>query len=516
MIIMDMRLPEEFEKRMQAMLADEYDDFIQSFEGNPYKGLRLNPLKLKDKLPDMADRLAGMYKMTPVTWCETGFYYDDTLHPGSHPYHEAGLYYIQEPSAMLPGELAGIVISRLTEERGYVRVLDMCAAPGGKATHIASAIGSAGILIANEPVASRAAILSQNIERMGISRCMVCSELPERLAGIFPGYFDVVITDVPCSGEGMFRKNETAIAEWSAENVKLCADRSQTIMEAAHTCLKSDGYMIYSTCTYEPEENEEAVAGFMASHPEYHIVNICDEGRCEDISRGCAEWLTSDASDRIRDELHSTCRIWPHKAKGEGHFAAVLRKGDRSTEETAYIGHSAKGHDMTGDTDSQAKGLCIDRSVSHEAVGYLNEFMDDALTDKGREFLSGRLFAFGSNLYIAPEDIAQATMIKGLRIERAGLHIGVIKKGRMEPAHSLVMALSPDMCKRSVDIGGDSEAAVRYIAGESLPCDDGMKGYAAVTVDGYTIGWGKASGGILKNHYPKGIRRNLAAYAHRE
>ncbi|MBR5360020.1 MAG: RsmB/NOP family class I SAM-dependent RNA methyltransferase, partial [Lachnospiraceae bacterium] len=251
---------------MQELLTNEYDEFIHSYDEPAYRALRLNPLKVKkDATASLLSEVYGC-SMTntdnKVPWCDLGYYFGDDLRPGIHPYHAAGAYYIQEPSAMLPGELAHIAIDRAIAKRGFVRVLDMCAAPGGKSTHVAGYIGNKGILVANEPIPSRAKILSQNIERIGLTNTLVCREMPDKLASVFPDFFDVILTDVPCSGEGMFRKDEVAVSEWSEDNVEMCVKRSAEILDAAHRCLKPGGCIVYSTCTYEPAENENAVRVF--------------------------------------------------------------------------------------------------------------------------------------------------------------------------------------------------------------------------------------------------------------
>ena len=461
-------LPEEFKNRMRAVLKDEYDEFIISYESEPVKGLRLNPLKTKD--------IPAGFALEQVPWCETGYYYDADLRPGKHPYHAAGVYYIQEPSAMLPGELGCLAIQDVLSKKGYVRVLDMCAAPGGKATHLAGAIGDNGILIANEPVPSRARILSQNIERLGIRHCVVTVEEPDRLAEVFPGYFDVVLTDVPCSGEGMFRKDDTAIEEWSPENVDNCIIRGRTITDAAHRCLKPGGYLVYSTCTFEPGEDEEAVEEFMNSHPGYSPAELAVTG----------------------PELKSShfYRIWPHRQRGEGHFATALKYGDDASWEKE-----------TAPDDDKIRYMPEIRPDMKEC---LEAFINDVLTEEGRDCIKGCVFAYGDNIYVSGSEIARIASNRDksavLRIERAGLHLGEYKKGRIEPSHSLSLALKPEMFRRTVDLRSDDETVLKYLRGESIGCDPGYKGYCIVRTDGYPLGWGKATGGILKNHYPKGLR----------
>jgi len=486
---MDIRtdLPAAFLERMQDLLKNEYDSFMDSYNKSPYRGLRFNPLKVP------ADRYDEIFKtacdndgaVEAVPWCDGGYYFGDDVRPGIHPYHAAGLYYIQEPSAMLPGHLACELIKQVIRDKGSVRVLDMCAAPGGKATQAAGCIGDDGILVANEPVPGRARILSQNIERLGIRNALTVCEMPDKLARTFPGFFDIVIVDAPCSGEGMFRKDDTAVAEWSPENVDLCVSRGRDILDAAHECLKPGGHIVYSTCTYEPAENEDAVAWFINEHSSYQVITLPVTG--------------------LNPQADGTYRLWPHKLKGEGHFAAVLKNTLSSALPVTSV------HDKKDASESVSKPeLIYDRSVSSEASKLLGAFVSDNLTDMSGNIIKGLVFAYGDNIYLAPDEIAEYAVSndkkKQLRIERAGLHLGEIKKGRMEPSHSLAMALSAGMCKREFDIPADDDRMLKYLRGESLTCDPALKGYVLITVDGYPAGWGKASGGMIKNHYPKGLR----------
>ncbi len=513
---MNIKLPQEFLNRIEPVLGDEYDAFLASYEEEAHHALRLNPLKTKlDK--------AGIYTQcdvpSPVPWCRTGYYYGDDVRPGKHPYHEAGAYYIQEPSAMFPGELAGTVIREYIRRKGYVRVLDMCAAPGGKSTHAAGAIGDRGILVSNEPVPGRARILSQNIERMGIKNCLVCVEDPARIASVFPGFFDVILTDVPCSGEGMFRKDQTAIDEWSPEGVDNCVIRSRSILDAAHRALAADGSLIYSTCTFEPAENEGMIAWFLSTYPGYRVAHVAfaagtDKTEAIDMPSNARNDLAPDDTEEvIKKEIADTFRLWPHKLRGEGHYAALLTRDEELTELMLGGSESDEVTGDNGDINCKPHIFCPDGSVPKEAMNLLKEFFEDTLTDKGIDGLQGYLFAYGNNVYIADEDIARAATAgdksKRLKTERTGLHLGEVKKGRFEPSHALAMALKPDDCIRRVELKPDDKEAYDYFEGLSLSCDPAYKGYCAVFIDGCSAGWGKASQGTLKNHYPKGLRKRL-------
>lgn len=454
-------LPQAFLDRMEQMLGEEYPAFLKSYEKERYHALRLNPLK--------AERDAFVAKapftLRPVTWEANGFYYDPFDAPGKHPYHAAGVYYIQEPSAMAPA-------AYLDAQPGE-KILDLCAAPGGKSTQIAAAMRGEGLLISNEIHPARAKILSENIERMGIRNAMVMNESPQSLAKVFEAYFDRIMVDAPCSGEGMFRKNADACDEWSTENVALCAERQVEILECAASMLRPGGRMVYSTCTFAPEENEGTISRFLAAHPEFTIMDVPHYGQ---MSSGVAAW-----TDAPQPGLAHTIRLFPHRVDGEGHYLAVLRKEGRVSDN--YEGYCAKGLE---------KGV-----PEREAKEYL-DFVRESLRVKP----VGKLIRFGEQLYLAPEEMPA---VKGLKVLRPGLHLGTMKKNRFEPSHALALALGPEDVFHSYDMAGDSTEVRMYLNGQTLAAD-GEKGWYLMTVDGYSIGWGKLAGGMIKNHYPKGLR----------
>lgn len=492
---MGIKLPEAFTERMQAMLKEEYDDFIASYDAESIHGLRVNPLKTNGCSLDM-------FSLEQVPWCEEGFYYPEDERPGKHPYHEAGAYYIQEPSAMLVGVLAGALPGE--------KVLDLCAAPGGKTTHLAGHMKGQGLLWSNEIHPARAKILSQNVERLGITNCVVSNETAERLADRLPSFFDKIVVDAPCSGEGMFRKNPEACDEWSPQNVELCANRQLDILNEADRMLKSGGLLIYSTCTFAPEENEKTIEQFIKEHDEYSIVKVelqpvsSAKGEHGMPSKGRCEW-----SDTSMAEVQNTFRLWPHLLKGEGHFAAVLKKGDDISNclwdsgngkvtdfkiTTADIKSGKKGKDRgkgrTAGSDANIK----------QAVSLFEQFTKESLN---KDF-EDRYILFGDNLHVIPDAMPD---ISGLKILRPGLHVGTIKKDRFEPSHALALSLKPEEAKNCLNLPHDDQKVYSYLRGESIEADIN-KGWVLVCVDGYSLGWGKVSQGIVKNHYPKGLRWN--------
>lgn len=472
-------LPEKFLERMQNMLGEEYPAFLESLSGKRYRALRINPLKAeiqegKEKLP---------FVLSPVLWTKNGFYYEEEEQPGKHPYHEAGLYYIQEPSAMAPvpclmeerASVAAIperqeehvsaaaIPERQEEPATPGRVLDLCAAPGGKSTQIAEYMRGRGMLITNEIHPQRAKILSENIERMGISNAIVLNETPESLSKRFIAFFDRILVDAPCSGEGMFRKNDNAGEEWSEENVALCAERQDGILDCAAMMLKPGGRLVYSTCTFAPAEDEGSVSRFLETHPDF-----------------CLE----------KEE-----RLMPHKIKGEGHFLAVLHR---------------KGGQL-----SSASTAGTEKSLTLKDCREFLDFAKEALMIPAEELTEGKtLLRFGEQLYLAP---AETPSLRGLKVLRPGLHLGTVKKNRFEPSHALALFLKKEQVVNGINLAGDGTAVRKYLEGQTLTigagCDVEMadaalpKGWCLVCVDGYSLGWGKAAGAVLKNHYPKGLRK---------
>ena len=447
-----MRLPEKFETRMREMLNDEYDDFLKAMDESPlFAGIRINTLK--ENAAEMVFREFG--RLEKIPWCADGFYADKAVISGNHPYHLAGLFYFQEPSAM--STVAALPI----EKDDYV--LDLCAAPGGKATQAGALLGDNGLIIANEIVKSRANILSDNIERMGIKNAIVTNETPQRLAEKYPCFFDKIIVDAPCSGEGMFRKEPQAIDEWSIEHTISCGERQKNILQSAMKMLKCGGYLAYSTCTFAPEENEKVCAYML----ENYNVELIAPQNLDMLCEGKTEWSAS------RFDMNNTRRIFPHRQNGEGHFVALFHSLDNNTNEMKKI------------TSKKCDGEKLYR-----------EFEDKFLCTE----LNGEFCLFGENLYLMPRSID----IDKIKVARAGLHLGIIRKNRFEPSHALCLALKKEAFKNSVDFECDSDTLKKYLMGETIPYD--KNGWCAVTVNGYPIGWGKASGGILKNHFPKHLR----------
>lgn len=446
-----MKLPIAFETKIKGLLQDEYDEYLKSYELPKYQGFRVNTLKAdQDKWED----INPFTNIKKVPWCKQGFYYTEDR-PTKHPYYYAGLYYMQEPSAMAPGAYIPI-------NEGD-KVLDLCAAPGGKSTQVAAKLGQSGLLVANDISASRAKSLLKNIENFGVRNFIVTSETPERLASRCEGYFDKILIDAPCSGEGMFRKDEGAIKSWETHGVEHCCTLQREILEQAAKMLKIDGMMLYSTCTFSPEENEGMMQEFMTKHPEFKVVPLEPVGG---ITSGRPEWIGANES------LKGALRLWPHHLEGEGHFVCLLQRtlGEEDNCERLNPKKTIKDYDVIKEFIQENTYLSLDLPVIEH---------------------SGKI-------YLVAED---APALNGLRIVRSGMLLGELKNKRFEPSYAIVLAYSKEMFKHTIDFKVDDANIVKYLKGETL-LYEAPKGYHVICVNGYPLGWVKAQNNTLKNQYP--------------
>ena len=422
-----MNIPEKFIERMRDL--PDFDEFVKCYDKPSLSGMRINRNKVISK--SIIEESLG--SLMPVPWCENGFYAGKDKLSGNDPLHMAGLIYFQEPSAMCAANMLPLADGDF--------VLDLCAAPGGKSTQIAE--NKNITLVSNEIIPKRSRILSENIERMGFSNTVVLNEAPEKLEKIFDGFFDKIIIDAPCSGEGMFRKEPAAIDAWSPEHVSSCAVRQRKIIDSAMKMLSSGGAIVYSTCTFSKEENEDNVDYILENYSYMKLIK--------------------------------TEKLYPHRVEGEGHFAALLI----DTREKIK-------------TDRKAKV----KTASNEAIKLYKEFENIFLNCT----LDGKFVTFGENLYLLPEGIPT----DGLKIVRAGLHLGECKKGRFEPSHALAKHLNKEDFKSSADYNRNDIEVIKYLHGETLSGD--FSGFGVVTCEGLPLGWVKGSDGMLKNHFPKGLR----------
>lgn len=444
-----MNLPIDFCERMRELVGGEYDDFIKSYDTQINRGVRINKLKC-DTLPKLFS------DSEKVLWCPDGYYVKDGKVSGNHPYHAAGVIYFQEPSAMCVAE--GLPLC------DDAKILDLCAAPGGKTTHIGARMKNKGLLVANEIISKRASILSENVERMGLTNTIVTNETPSHLAEKFQGFFDGIIVDAPCSGEGMFRKEPQAVDEWSVNHTLSCAVRQKNILDDAYKMLKCGGYIMYSTCTFSYDENEAVVKHMM----EKYNMELCPIPGLDMLSQG------------IGDGMENCRRVFPHKNKGEGHFTALLRRTEENETATEFVKKQNKRKDTTLET----------------AVRLYYEFEKSAL----KVHLDGEFVLFGDNLYVLPQYVD----IDKLKVLRCGLHLGEVKRNRFEPSHALSHAFDEDVYINKVETLQNSEDIKKYMHGETLSSD--VSGWCVIKTEKYIVGWGKGSNGIVKNHYPKHLR----------
>ena len=427
-------LPERFLEDVKIILQDEYENFINSYNQNKTTGLRLNTMKMtKEKLADL-----NLFELEAIPWADEGFYYDENnCRPGKNPLHEAGAYYLQEPSAMS-------VVPKLDIQKGD-KILDMCAAPGGKSTYILSKLEDTGLLVSNEINPIRIKALGENLERFGARNCIITNTDSAKLKKVFTGYFDKVVIDAPCSGEGMFRKDPVAIEDWSYSKVLECLSIQKEIIRDGYKMLKKGGILVYSTCTFSQEENEDVIDEFIAEN----------EG---------AVLITKE-------------RLWPHKIKGEGHFVAKIQKLD--------------------DEDSKIKYMKV-KKLNNEIKDY------KSFEKKHLNISVDKFMLRGENLYLLPDECPNLDKIKVLRY---GLHLGVLKKNRFEPSHALSHYLKLDQVKNVHNMDLDNPDVLNYLRGNVINTGQ-SRGWVVVAVEGVPLGWGKESGGVLKNHYPKGLRIN--------
>lgn len=445
-------LPTEFKERMTAILGDEYPLFEQELNNQPIKAFRVNTDKISLEEFEKINTLGS----DKIPYVENG-YYLETEKVGNHPFHHAGMIYVQEPSAMAPAECVEI-------EEDY-KILDMCAAPGGKSTQLKNKLGENGVLVSNEIISSRCKILTGNIERLGLKNTVTTCMDTDKLAKAFPKIFDLIMVDAPCSGEGMFRKEEAAITEWSPQNVLMCAERQQGILENAAKCLKDGGFIIYSTCTYSLEENEMTVDLFLQNHPDFEIVKV----------RECVEKVSVDGiffNGCKTENIKFARRFYPHKNKGEGQFVAVLKNKNESVPEIMPTLKPQK-------TDK-----------------IITDFLNDTLTEYNPEYIRiyNRNPVYFTPDFLVPERIAFS----------CGITIGEIRKNYIFPHHQFFMGMGKYF-KRKIELEADSEEIKKYLHGEEIPakCENG---WAVVTVNGCAVGGAKVVSGIAKNHYPKGLR----------
>lgn len=546
-------LPLSFTTKMESLLDGEFERFMASYSDPRVYGLRVNRLKLDGQAWRQQSPIGQAVRSIP--WAEDGFYYEEGVRPGKHPHYHAGLYYIQEPSAMAPVELLDV-------EPGH-RVLDLCAAPGGKSTHIAGKLQGTGVLVSNDNARERTKVLAKNIELAGVRNSIVLNEEPSSLAPVFAEWFDRILVDAPCSGEGMFRKDESMIAEWEKHSIERCSAMQRPILRDAAAMLAPGGKLVYSTCTFSPEENEAQIAAFLAEQPEFEVVQVEHK---HGWRAGRPDWAGAAGAELSSERLASlagTVRLWPHLVEGEGHYAAILQRkgesravrenavltpslavaaqpieqteqsatnrqkgdsgkqlrvaekrsgqGKRGGKEEAKLYNRSRGFDKRNQANKPSDSVTIDPAEAWEAF---------AKAQLSEEFVTkAAIVTFGSRVYLQPDSLPS---LDGLRVVRAGWYVGEAGRFKFEPSQALAMGLIRSEAARSLNLQSSDPNTIRYLKGETLfvePSDivvnsqigedrnDHLKGYVLVCTDGYPIGWGKyAEGGMLKNELPAGWR----------
>ncbi|NEU59804.1 RsmB/NOP family class I SAM-dependent RNA methyltransferase [Paenibacillus sp. ALJ109b] len=558
---MAVQLPSIFAERMKSLLGDEFEQFMKSYEQSPHAGLRVNTLKISlEQFKEIAP-----FDMRPIPWCGTGFYVPHGVKPGLHPYYHAGLYYIQEPSAMAPVELLNV--------KPGERVLDLCAAPGGKTTQIAAKLQGKGVLVTNDIHAERTKALAKNVELYGVRNAVVLNESPERIANAFPHYFDKVLIDAPCSGEGMFRKDEDMVKSWENHSVEKCVLMQRDILDTAAKLLAPGGTIVYSTCTFAPEENEAMIAEFLNINPDFVVNDIPESAG---FAPGRPEWVRqmlpekAEETGSVLEQTRGTARLWPHLLEGEGHYVAVLQhraeslteedgnqkdgsvlligqavdtdsiepnesvepfirasapiskeerkrerlmrtesreRNDKHTRGGKAQGKQGKGNERGGRKNERAQGRGTDQANVDPGTVYA-QFVQENLEIE----LAGETVFYGDRVY---QSSVGAARLEGLKVIRPGWFVGTVKNGRFVPSHPLACALNAAEAQRFVNLSSAEGEAVRYLKGETLNIEEARverqadtvaKGFVLVCVDGFAAGWGKWLDGVLKNEYPAGWR----------
>jgi len=454
----------EFLKKMKILLGDEFDAFIKNMDEPCFRGVRINTLKA-----DKANVIKKLpFKLTQTPFCKDGYYIDnDVERIGSHPFHHAGAMYVQEPSAMS-------AVTMLDVKKGD-KVLDLYAAPGSKTTQIAQVLDGTGLLWSNEIVRSRANILCSNLERMGAKNAVVSSNSPENLCPALCGFFDKILVDAPCSGEGMFRKDKDAVGEWSPQHVLSCANRQLNILNSAKVALKAGGELVYSTCTFSKEENEGVVTEFLNKNPEFELI---------------------DSGENFgRNTLGYAKRIFPMDG-GEGHFAAKFRKNYTPEDERPIVKDSKK-------TKKQNKNKAFTKA-DKEAYEFLNDIFE---SEEYKE-----LYKVSDKVYALTDSIVELFEynldFRKLCVIKTGVEVLNFNGKRYEPCHNAFTACKKDSAKNVINLDMNDERLYKFLHGEEIKLDENIKGYTLVCVENVPLSFGKASKMMLKNKYPKGLRNN--------
>lgn len=507
-------LPEQFCESMQKLLGEEYDAYRECLEQTSCTAVRINTNKITVENWDRIRPFSG----ARVPWTEKGYYYDaDQVQPSKHPYYYAGLFYIQEPSAMIPASLLPVSPGD--------KVLDLCAAPGGKATELAAKLHGEGILVANDISVSRTMSLAKNLQTAGVVNAVVTAEEPEHLAEYFPSFFNAVLIDAPCSGEGMFRRDPHMIRDWLEHGPQYYAEIQRQILASAYQMLSPGGYMVYSTCTFSPIENEAMISWFLSEHSD---MQICPVQRQPMFAEGISQW----ADGCGEEALHQAVRIFPHRAQGEGHFAVLLQKkipehqtpdpqersvsdnrGCEISDHRSYrVGNDWNPSDSSGKNRARTKRKSQKEHSEMDPLLEAERWLEYLQINGGAVGYRQRLCQKRNQIILMPEGM---TDIGGLRLIQNGLIVGTMEKGRFEPSPQLALAVQNTTNVSTVSLASGDIRVIKYLKGETIDSPDvtnteklaDMNHYVLVCVDGFPLGWAKwMKGGRLKNKYYAGWR----------
>ena len=451
-----MKLPEKFLTEFKVLMtADEFVEFVASFDCERTYGIRVNTLKISCK---EFEKIAP-FDIFKVPWTRDGYYISSSAHPGLHPYYHAGLYYIQDPSAMFPG--------KVVEAKAGERILDLCAAPGGKSIQVASGLKERGILVSNDVSNGRISSLMKNIELYGVRNSVITNDYPKDLLKCFPIYFDKILVDAPCSGEGMFRKDTKEVSSWESYKSDKCVSIQKEILECSYGMLKAGGTIVYSTCTYNPNENERVVEWFLGKFPDTSLVNI---EKVAGMESGRTEWTKNNT------DMSGTARMWPHKLKGEGHFTAKIIKSGILEKNT------------------------FSDTFEFECTDELKPFSDFLdCRPKIKSLLNGKIVYRNGNVHLVDSSLK----LSGLKVKKTGWYLGEIKHSKFIPSQAFLMGLFGSDFGDVINYPVDDISVQKYLKGETL-ISEGEKGIVPISVDGYLLGWGNRVGSTVKNMYPKG------------
>lgn len=482
-----MQLPQEFEQKMRKLLKEDYENYADSFAKGYGQTFRVNQLKIQPA------ELLRRFAVKPVPWCETGFYYEGDSRLSTHPFYYGGAYYIQEPCAMAPASFLPV--------KPGDKVLDLCAAPGGKTTALAAKLQGEGMLIANDISISRCKALLKNMELSGVKNAVITCESPDRLSERFTGYFDCVLVDAPCSGEGMFRKDSSMMKEWSEDAVLRYSALQKEIIKRAAKMVRPGGYLLYSTCTYSPEENEQVVETLLQPEGQFTLEEL---PLYDGMDTGHPMW-----SKKKNTQLVNCRRFWNHRVDGEGQFAALLKKSEQCEENVSgYVQNEC------GDFYEETKPKKVKKGnkkhkegrkepVQKETGVVISEEMRQFFTNCSVSVFQRKLRLIEERIFLLPENCPD---MEGLRIVRSGLYLGDCKKKRFEPSQALAMALRPEEYENCIDLPLNDIRVEKYLRGETIEADS-KDGWILICVEGLPLGWGKSSKGSIKNKIAPGWRK---------